>query len=132
LVFKEQEEDWDAVCALAVQFGRPLFSNDSMLPFIDVAPKKVIPKQRAQRKQKSQVSIFVRPCMFACRLLEIFAFKFLDRFNPNRIWFAENSMPPRLDPLLCVVRSRRKPIVQSLLTISCRQYSDRRVKFDNY
>nr|XP_016942640.1 uncharacterized protein LOC108019297 [Drosophila suzukii] len=54
-VFKEQEEDWDAVCALAVQFGRPLFSNDSMLPFIDVAPKKVIPKQRAQRKQKSQV-----------------------------------------------------------------------------
>ncbi|XP_016928743.2 uncharacterized protein Nse4 [Drosophila suzukii] len=55
LVFKEQEEDWDAVCALAVQFGRPLFSNDSMLPFIDVAPKEVIPKQRAQRKQKSQV-----------------------------------------------------------------------------
>jgi len=32
-----------------------------MLPFIDVAPKEVIPKQRAQRKQKSQVSIFVRP-----------------------------------------------------------------------
>ncbi|XP_017042916.1 non-structural maintenance of chromosome element 4 [Drosophila ficusphila] len=55
LVFKEQEEDWDAVCSLALQFGRPLFTNDSMLPFIDVTPKEVIPKQRAQRKQKSQV-----------------------------------------------------------------------------
>ncbi|XP_016975969.2 non-structural maintenance of chromosome element 4 [Drosophila rhopaloa] len=55
MVFKEHEEDWDAVCALAIQFGRPLFTNDSMLPFIDVAPKEVIPKQRAQRKQKSLV-----------------------------------------------------------------------------
>ncbi|KAI8042366.1 uncharacterized protein LOC128261362 [Drosophila gunungcola] len=55
LVFKEHEEDWDAVCELAIQFGRPLFTNDSMLPFIDVAPKEVIPKQRAQRKTKSQV-----------------------------------------------------------------------------
>ncbi|KAH8281804.1 hypothetical protein KR054_003089, partial [Drosophila jambulina] len=55
LVFKENEEDWDAVCALAIQFGNPHFTNDSMLPFIDVAPKQQIPKQRTQRKQKSQV-----------------------------------------------------------------------------
>ncbi|KAH8248524.1 hypothetical protein KR032_000325, partial [Drosophila birchii] len=55
LVFKENEEDWDSVCALAVQFGNPHFTSDSMLPFIDVAPKQNIPKQRTQRKQKSQV-----------------------------------------------------------------------------
>ncbi|KAH8328532.1 hypothetical protein KR067_010555 [Drosophila pandora] len=56
LVFKENEEDWDAICSLAIQFGTPHFTNDSMLPFIDVAPKEHIPKQRAQRKPKSQVS----------------------------------------------------------------------------
>ncbi|KAH8341582.1 hypothetical protein KR059_010629 [Drosophila kikkawai] len=55
LVFKENEEDWDSVCALAIQFGHPHFTSDSMLPFIDVAPKEHIPKQRTQRKQKSQV-----------------------------------------------------------------------------
>ncbi|KAH8246739.1 hypothetical protein KR038_002768, partial [Drosophila bunnanda] len=55
LVFKENEEDWESVCALAVQFGIPHFTSDSMLPFIDVAPKEHIPKQRTQRKQKSQV-----------------------------------------------------------------------------
>ncbi|KAH8389447.1 EP300-interacting inhibitor of differentiation 3 [Drosophila serrata] len=55
LVFKENEEDWESVCALAVQFGNPHFTSDSMLPFIDVAPKEHIPKQRTQRKQKSQV-----------------------------------------------------------------------------
>ncbi|EDV59034.2 EP300-interacting inhibitor of differentiation 3 [Drosophila erecta] len=56
LVFKENEEDWDAVCSLAIQFGSPLFTNDSMLPFIDVTPKEVVQKQRAPRKQKSQVT----------------------------------------------------------------------------
>eukprot|EP00099_Drosophila_melanogaster_P003118 NP_001162938.1 Non-SMC element 4, isoform C [Drosophila melanogaster] len=55
LVFKESEEDWDALCSLAIQFGRPLFTNDSMLPFIDVTPKVVVQKQRAPRKTKSQV-----------------------------------------------------------------------------
>ncbi|XP_033171679.1 uncharacterized protein LOC117148417 [Drosophila mauritiana] len=55
LVFKEHEEDWDALCSLAIQFGRPLFTNDSMLPFIDVTPKVVVQKQRAPRKTKSQV-----------------------------------------------------------------------------
>ncbi|XP_017075081.2 LOW QUALITY PROTEIN: non-structural maintenance of chromosome element 4 [Drosophila eugracilis] len=55
LVFKEHEEDWDALCALAIPFGRPLFTSDSMLPFIDVTPKEVNAKQRAPRKQKSQV-----------------------------------------------------------------------------
>ncbi|KAH8333148.1 hypothetical protein KR074_007929 [Drosophila pseudoananassae] len=55
LVFKENEEDWDAICSLAIPFGAPHFTNDSMLPFIDVAPKVHIPKQRAQRKPKSQV-----------------------------------------------------------------------------
>ncbi|XP_017098822.2 uncharacterized protein Nse4 [Drosophila bipectinata] len=56
LVFKETEEDWNAICSLAVQFGAPHFTNDSMLPFIDVTPKERIPKQRAQRKPKSQVA----------------------------------------------------------------------------
>ncbi|KAH8410575.1 hypothetical protein KR009_003814, partial [Drosophila setifemur] len=55
LVFKENDEDWDAVCALAIQFGTPYFTIDSMLPFIDVAPKEQIPKQRAQRKPKMQM-----------------------------------------------------------------------------
>ncbi|EDX04550.1 GD23706 [Drosophila simulans] len=44
----------DRMVATAI-FGRPLFTNDSMLPFIDVTPKVVVQKQRAPRKTKSQV-----------------------------------------------------------------------------
>ncbi|XP_064554307.1 uncharacterized protein Nse4 [Drosophila montana] len=50
IVFKDNSEDWNALCSLACQHGVPYFTNASMLPFINVEPKKHIPKQRAPRK----------------------------------------------------------------------------------
>ncbi|XP_068150613.1 uncharacterized protein Nse4 [Drosophila tropicalis] len=52
LVFNEVE-DWNAICGLAIQIGNPIYTNDSMLPFIDVKPKQTTLKQRAQRKSKT-------------------------------------------------------------------------------
>ncbi|KAH8306734.1 hypothetical protein KR044_011617 [Drosophila immigrans] len=55
LVFKDNIENWDALCSLACQFGRPLFTSASMLSFIDVKPKEVVPKQRVARKSTKNI-----------------------------------------------------------------------------
>ncbi|XP_030372082.1 non-structural maintenance of chromosomes element 4 homolog A [Scaptodrosophila lebanonensis] len=48
-------EDWDKLCGIALKYGRSLFTNTSILPFIDVKPKEHIPKQRSQRPKKTNV-----------------------------------------------------------------------------
>ncbi|XP_017858779.1 PREDICTED: non-structural maintenance of chromosome element 4 isoform X1 [Drosophila arizonae] len=50
VVFKDNVEDWNALCSLACRHGVPSFTNASMLPFINVEPKQLVPKQRAARK----------------------------------------------------------------------------------
>ncbi|BFF94989.1 uncharacterized protein DMAD_12488 [Drosophila madeirensis] len=55
LVFKDNDENWDSLCTEVIKYGMPLYTNDSMIAFIDVAPKLQIQKNRAQRKRKSLV-----------------------------------------------------------------------------
>ncbi|XP_060644619.1 uncharacterized protein LOC132783469 [Drosophila nasuta] len=55
LVFKDNVENWDALCTLACQFGRPLFTSASMLSFIDAKPKEAVPKQRVARKSTKNI-----------------------------------------------------------------------------
>ncbi|XP_023160806.1 uncharacterized protein LOC111592672 isoform X2 [Drosophila hydei] len=50
VVFKDNAEDWNALCRLACRHGMPSFTNASMLPFINVEPKQHVAKQRATRK----------------------------------------------------------------------------------
>lgn len=56
IVFKDNAEDWNALCSLACRHGVPYFTNASMLPFINVEPKKHTAKQRAPRKTNTDVS----------------------------------------------------------------------------
>lgn len=59
-MLNEGSENWDALCDLACHYGSALFTNASMLPFIDVKVKEHVPKQRAARKTIQQVSVL--PC----------------------------------------------------------------------
>ncbi|XP_001357397.3 uncharacterized protein Nse4 [Drosophila pseudoobscura] len=55
LVFKDKDENWDSLCTVAIPFGIPLFTNDSLIAFIDVAPKQHIQKNRGKRTRKPLV-----------------------------------------------------------------------------
>ncbi|KAH8287903.1 hypothetical protein KR018_006957 [Drosophila ironensis] len=52
VIHKDGEENWDSLCALGLPFMTPHFTNDSMLPFIDVSIKEYFPKQRTKRQSK--------------------------------------------------------------------------------
>lgn len=56
-MLNEGSENWDALCDLACHYGSALFTNASMLPFIDVKVKEHVPKQRAARKNTQQASV---------------------------------------------------------------------------
>ncbi|XP_034128625.1 uncharacterized protein LOC117584005 isoform X1 [Drosophila guanche] len=55
IVFKDNDENWDSLCTEVIKYGMPLYTNDSMIAFIDVAPKLHIQKKCAQRKRKTLV-----------------------------------------------------------------------------